>query len=367
MAVVHSYTYNGRANITGCPSFTTPPSSVVPYDICRPIGFVYGAEPREFPEENFVTLEHTRQSQNVGLCAGVPLNVKSIHANDTWSIIWMIIAALTIAVAVAVMVIMVIFRETPVVQTSNQWFLYLNLLGIIMIVSVIFPMAVRPNDVTCVVIPFLGGIGFVLAIGPILSKLLRVQLILSNTTLVSIPISTFEMLRITGALLAIELVFLIIWQSVSTLSPGLSAASSGSFTFISVCKCDHEWVFLGIQIGLIAILLLAGCVLAVSTRKVHTKVYFSEPRWLSYAIYFTLMLSVILVFIRAFVRRNPTVLFGLSALVIWAIAFGSLLLLYGIKLFVIFFRPKSNTATSTSGSSAYSTDFKPDDLNNNAL
>lgn len=142
-------------------------------------------------------------------------------------------------------------------------------------------------------IPFLGGIGFVLCFGAMLAKMIRIQRILSNTSLVSIPIATRDLVLYSGVMLAIEVVFLVIWQAVRTLEPGkqeqnytemqvhhpnfssrlgLSAKSSDSTTYVKVCKCDNEWVFTGIQIGFFGVLVLAGCVISVITRRVHTKI-----------------------------------------------------------------------------------------------
>jgi len=201
-----------------------------------------------------------------------------------------------------------------------------------------------------------------LAVGTILSKLLRVQRIISNTSLVSVPISTKEMFMYAGTMLAVEVVFLIIWQAVDTLETGISASSSNSFSYVRVCKCKHEWVYVGVQLGLFGIMLLAGCFMAISTRQVHNKIFFSEPRWISYSIYITLVLGIILVVVRA-LARNPTLQFVLSALVIWLMAFSSLALIYGLKLYIIFLKPKTNTGSlSTQGGSEFSTDFKPDNL-----
>ncbi len=169
----------------------------------------------------------------------------------------------------------------------------------------------------------------------------------------------------TGAVVAIEIVFLIVWQSVSTLEPGISSSSSSSSTFVRVCKCDNLWVWTGIQIAYFGALVLVGCVLAVLTRRVHTKIHWSEPRWIAYAMYYTLFLGVVFVLVRALVRTSPKLQLVLTSLIICLLSLGTLILIYGVKLYVIIFNAKANQSMSSGGntaSSEFSTEFKPDNL-----
>ncbi len=169
-----------------------------------------------------------------------------------------------------------------------------------------------------------------------------------------------------GVMIALEAVFLIIWSVARTLEPGLSAQSRGSSTFIRVCKCEDEWTFVGIQIGYFGLMLLVGCVISVLTRRVHTKILWSEPRWIAYSMYLLALVGTLLVIVRALIRRDPTLQFVLTALCICLMGAGVLVLTYGVRIYVIIFKAKQNDSSSASntrnGTSEFSSEFKPDDL-----
>jgi len=361
LAVIHDYTFNGR-NITGCPSYESSRSTPVPYSVCQGGNQTYGSFVRSTLNNDPAALEQVR----LQTCSGVPQAVETIHGNDAAPVILMVFAALVIAATFATLVIMFMYRRTPVMRTANEAFVYVHLVGIMLGVATVFPWAVTPNKVSCVFIPFLGGLGFILCFGAMLAKMIRIQRILSNTSLVSIPISTKDLIVYTGVMVALEVIFLIIWQAARTLEPGLSAKSSGSTTYLRVCKCKDEWVFTGIQIGYFGLLVLTGCVISILTRRVHTKILWSEPRWIAYSMYYVLVMGAILVVVRAVIRRDATLQFILTALAIIFMGFGVLLLTYGVRLYVIFFKPKQNDSASATGGgtgvSEFSSEFKPDAL-----
>ncbi len=183
--IIHDYTFNGR-NQSGCPTFLASRVETVPYSVCYTANRTIGSFTRIPISTEPALLERARVSR----CAGVPQFVETIEVSDAASVIMMVVASLVILAAVIVLVTMFIFRRTPVVRAANQAFVYVHLLGVIMGVATVFPFAVKPNDASCAVIPIIGGLGFVLAVGAMLAKMIRIQRILSNTSLVSIPIST---------------------------------------------------------------------------------------------------------------------------------------------------------------------------------
>ncbi len=82
--------------------------------------------------------------------------------------------------------------------------------------------------------------------------------------------------------------------------------------------------------------------------------------------YLMLFLSIALVIVRAVIRRDPTLQFVLTALCICIMGAGVLVITYGVRLYVIFFKPKQNESASgtsnNTGTSEFSSEFKPDDL-----
>ncbi len=101
-----------------------------------------------------------------------------------------ILAALIILMALVILISMVRFRNTPIVRSANEWFMYVHIVGVMLGVASVFPMAIRPSDSSCVLTMILSGIGFAIAVGVLLAKMIRIARILSNTTLVAVPISS---------------------------------------------------------------------------------------------------------------------------------------------------------------------------------
>ncbi len=78
--------------------------------------------------------------------------------------------------------------------------------------------------------------------------------------------------------------------------------------------------------------------------------------------YLCLSLGLVLVISRALIR-DTTAQFVLTAVCVCVMGAGMLLLVYGVRMYIIFFDPKQNESlaiTGGSGSVEFSTDFRPE-------
>ncbi len=185
--IIHSYTFVGR-NLSGCPSFGASREEVVPGDVCATGSLSHGTYSQYQLISDKNTLEAARRANRK--CASVPQSIRTSDYSNAGGIVSMIFASIVILLALATLVILFLRRHTPIVATTNAVFIYMHLSGIIIGTACVYPWAYGPSDVSCVLVPLLGGIGFALSFGALLSKFIRIQRILRNTSLVSVPIST---------------------------------------------------------------------------------------------------------------------------------------------------------------------------------
>jgi len=360
LAIIHDSTFSGR-NQSGCPTFTSSsPPVTIPYPICRNSSIDANVRPANAyaVSNNFATLDGLRSSS--AKCANVPQAVQSVRASDAGSIVIMVLAAIVIVAIATVLGLLIYLRSTPVMKSSNEMFVYIHLIAIIVGIACLFPWAMRPSSASCVLIIVLGGLGFATAVAVMVAKLIRIQRIVANSTLIAIPISVKDLLLYASVIVAIEAVYIIVWQSVSTLKPGLTHRGSSGTTFVRICTCEHQWAWTGVQIGLFAALVIFGCVLSYATRKVHRKTLWAEPRWIAYSLHLVLILGIVLVLVRALIHE-PNTQFVLTGLCICGMGLGTVILVYGVRVYIALLYPNRNESLSVTGSgSTFSTDFRPE-------
>ncbi len=118
------------------------------------------------------------------------------------------------------------------------------------------------------------------------------------------------------------------------------------------------FVFRGVQLAYIGILIIAGVFFAFRVRSISSKVLWGDATFISYTIYLIALALLLVALISAFLYK-----FYLGGYIVLMILYlicvsVALALLFSVKLFIIFFR-KAQMESSTAGSSSVNSEFKP--------
>jgi len=104
-------------------------------------------------------------------------------------------------------------------------------------------------------------------------------------------------------------------------------------------------------------------------RSIATKILWKEPQWIGYALYSSLFWVLLLILVSAFLWNNYIGAFITLAIAVLGFVVTVFALIFGPKLYVLFFTKDGtqsgsrSTTTARGGSSDFSTNFKPDKFN----
>jgi len=269
-----------------------------------------------------------------------------------------VIAAILMLITVLVGVVWVLYIRSPIIALSNPYAGIAMLVGLLGLYAAVFTYPGNLTAAQCALRPWLIGGGLMLLLGPMLAKLYRLFRILENTSLVQTAISTQTLFIYSGVILGVEILFLIIWTAVDRLKPKVTDASSKAESVL-VCACDPFWVYMGIQLAYIGILLIAGAFFAFRVRSISSKVFWGDATFISYTVYLIALAVLLLALISGFLYKFYIGGYlTLMLLYLVCITIG-VALLFSVKLFVIFFRKQQMQSSASGNSSSFSSEFKP--------
>ncbi|GMH56076.1 hypothetical protein TL16_g02053 [Triparma laevis f. inornata] len=158
----------------------------------------------------------------------------------------------------------------------------------LMCLSTVFFVGEDTNG-SCVLRPFLFNIFFDFMFGSLFLKTFRVYKIFGNKSLSKVKISTFDICRNYGSIVAVDIAILVVWM----VTEGMEAeevtmndlAPYGSYTAISCNKYETLTTFFKI------LLVGGGVYLSWVTRNVPDK--FAESKWIGASIYQVFVLGVV--------------------------------------------------------------------------
>jgi hypothetical protein len=187
--------------------------------------------------------------------------------------------------------------------------------------------------------------------------MIRIWRVLSNTTVLSVPITTREFFLYVGAMFAVEAVLLVVWLTAAPLRPRYSLADASASEYVLTCRGRQQWALVGAQAAYCALLLLAGVVLSFLLRRIHAKVLWGESKWAANCFYAITLLAALLFVARVVLRTHPEAQLAATAACIWLMCTATLLLFYSVKFYVLFWRPDLAAHSTTGGD--FSTEFTP--------
>ena len=169
-------------------------------------------------------------------------------------------------------------------------------------------------------------------------------MIFSRKQLRVVKMSNRRLMIGVSTLILLELVLLIVWSQVSPLKPITYIRNvSGSFHEATHCSVDGEgMIFVVIETVYKACILLAGTMLAFSTRKVSNA--FNESSAIAWSIYNVLFSSIIFGGIVYFVSAFEDTLILLFTFLIGWVTFVTWCLLFGAKFYTLFSKSETEAA-----------------------
>jgi gamma-aminobutyric acid type B receptor len=171
------------------------------------------------------------------------------------------------------------------------------------------------NDTMCMLRPFVFNIFFDIMFGSLFLKTFRVYKIFGNKSLSKVKVSSFDVIKTYGAVLAVDVVLLIVWyidvgmegEVIQNTLPGYQEISGTYDT--KECKSADMYEFATTFFKIL--LVVCGVYLSYITRNVPDK--FAESKWIALSVYQVFVL-------------------GLVGLLVKGAAPGSLLLVQGITV-----------------------------------
>ncbi|CAB9531508.1 acid type B receptor subunit 1 (Partial), partial [Seminavis robusta] len=135
-------------------------------------------------------------------------------------------------------------------------------------------------NAACMATPWLYGVGFAVAYGPLLAKLLRIMLVsragrkkqMGKSTGSQRAVGLKEVSGLVGIILIIQLAILTAWQIDSPIQWTREVIEEvDGFATVSVgrCESDHQYAYFGALVGFQLLCLLGALVLSYQTRHIH--------------------------------------------------------------------------------------------------
>jgi len=255
---------------------------------------------------------------------------KPYKANS--SIVFVMYAAggFVVTLILAAFVILVKFRDHPVIKISNMLFRAAILFGLLIMSTGVFTTVTEPTDELCSITLWTWQIGYVLVVGTLSLVTWRIYYILRGATksLKKLKLPNSYIISGSASLLAISFVLLSFWQIFIT--PRAVQATGNGYQFL---RC-HYGDFSIVPTLLIAfdVLLLVMCTIIIfQTRKILMRDYrhASDHKEISISIMVFIAISVVFVPSLLSVLSNPAQQRPLFSFLIFTQTLGLLIALFG--------------------------------------
>ena len=188
-------------------------------------------------------------------------------------------------------------RQHPIIKSSAPAFLCMTLAGLLCLFSTTTLVTATPGVGTCSALNWMIQLGFSLTFCPLLLKTYRIWRIFGRRRLKVVKLSNRRLMATLVFTVALELLYLLVWQIVSPTSTSTIVRSNGDGEPQSVyTQCAYQDTSLHLFTAIAVIksaVLVVGVLLAFSTRTVSEA--FNESKSMGLAIYnliFTLGLLV---------------------------------------------------------------------------
>ncbi|KAG0259137.1 hypothetical protein DFQ27_004217 [Actinomortierella ambigua] len=264
-----------------------------------------------------------------------------------------ILANIGMMISILVMVIVIWKRKDPVIKASSPYFCVLEIIGIILVYSIIIIRTGRPKMSSCIAMPLVIVLGSTLLLGSLIVKNLRIYRIFSNVYYNKYTIKNSLLARQVAVILVVCMLAPSLYVVVTRPMPtyiAISATKSAILCLPSNHDLDDfvQTIFMVFMVIPTFVLLIIAGFLAYSTQ--HVAANWNEAKAMAYTIYNILFAALVCIPTLFF----PNDLYRASILIqnsmIILAATVSLLVLFGPRLLIM--RQRALRARKQSGSSS---------------
>ncbi len=209
------------------------------------------------------------------------------------------------------------YRRRVVIRSASVQFLLLMLVGLsMMFLACMILVQTPPTESACSAFAWLINLGLEMTFVPLFLKMYRIYRIFSRKKLKVVKITDTRLSVYGLILITFDILVMATWQGTNPLRPIVTHVYSGvnDQQYLQCNTTDYTYVsLLGAEK---AVLLLFGCVMSFSTRKVSGT--FNESTSVAWSIYNTILATVILLPIIAFVNAlGDTLIILVLLMILW--------------------------------------------------
>ncbi|CAB9524662.1 acid type B receptor subunit 2 [Seminavis robusta] len=273
----------------------------------------------------------------------VPENVNSLSGDMVWAAYIMFMLNVFTIMLCAVWLYWK--RRTPQVMVSQPSFLCLVLAGCLISSSAILAMTQEDTGEgpvpACMAIPWLYSVGFCITFGTLFAKIRRVFFIFRNAVSTfgnrKQLVSVWETLAVIGAVLAVDVIILILWTALDPLQWQREVLTEDIFGVplesIGYCTAEHWAIWAGLIVTLHLLLMAVACFMCYAARNIPTR--FAEGKYISIAMISNLQIFVVGVPILVIIGADPQTGFFVRSVIIWMNDFVVVTLIFGNLIYSV--------------------------------
>jgi ABC-type branched-subunit amino acid transport system substrate-binding protein len=243
--------------------------------------------------------------------------------------------------------LMVMWRESPILISATYPFLVLILLGAGLGFGSMFTWIGEPTDWICALRIWLPPMALVIMLTPLLAKTWRLHRIFTLSTLKRTPIPLWKLIVMVSCLSLIQVAICIAWISAGTIKPVIIDDKQNVTRAYKICAQNNvNRICAYVTYGYLGLLMLIGAYYAFRVRNLPKD--FNESRWIGFSIYNTLLFSIIIVILGYSLTDFKVTVLILICVCTLAITFGVVGLMMAPKLWDLVLHPDRRTSGSGS-------------------
>ena len=228
-----------------------------------------------------------------------------VPSNSSTGAIAYALSAIGMFYCLILLLFIIFHRKTKVVKRSQPIFLYIFMIGTLLMNLIIIIYINSNNNITCLMRPWLFNISSTIMFAPLLLKLYRVDRLFNNPKLKKIKITDYKVLLQFISLLLIDIILLILWTLLEKPKNIYTITIKYNLLFSvkdEICSTGLTNIFEIIFIIYKTILIAFGVKLAISTWNAPEDL--SEAKFFAVAIYNIAMIGGLAYFISYLISNS---------------------------------------------------------------
>jgi hypothetical protein len=270
-----------------------------------------------------------------------------VTSDSPLAVIVLALLVLTALSIVGVGAVIFIFRKSQLVRSASPIFVSLTLVGLLMGCVAVLTFVGKPTEVTCAIRPAFAILSFGLVYISLAVKNYRIYRIFGNSAKMRNGMPTSALLRWTAALLAVDLILVILWIAADRPKPMIV---TNVFDRTWECQSGNPSMDIGVMVTLLVYnlgVLVFGGFIAFKTRKVHSE--FNESAYIASTIILITwaMIMIAPLFLFGVLDTSYQIKFAFQTIYPALLILGVVLVLYGKRVYLLMFTDIRNQKSTS--------------------